>query len=33
MARQAMADVLEHVYASATDPLDLPPFTFKFDRV
>jgi hypothetical protein len=32
MAKQAMADLLEHVYASVDDPLNLPEFTFKFDK-
>lgn len=32
MARQAISDLLEHVYASVDDPLNLPEFTFKFDK-
>jgi len=32
MGRQALADLMEHVYASAADPLNPPPFTFKFEK-
>jgi hypothetical protein len=28
---KALADLLNEIYAAAPDPLELPPFTFKFD--
>ena len=32
VTNRPMADLIEHVYASVDDPLNLPEFTFKFDK-
>jgi hypothetical protein len=29
---RALAELLNEIYAAARDPLNLPPFTFKFDK-
>jgi hypothetical protein len=29
---RALAELLNEIYAAAKDPLNLPPFTFKFDK-
>ncbi len=33
MSRKAVADLIEKLYASGTDLLNLPPFTFVFEKV
>ncbi|MGJ5082723.1 hypothetical protein [Bradyrhizobium sp. HKCCYLS3013] len=30
--QEALAQLLNKVYAAAPDPLDPPPFTFRFDK-